>query len=89
MISRRRGPLQRLVGFEITDLLLAGLAIAALIGAIGLITPSVDLVDRRCVPWIVGAAFVLVANALLRPAAAFGRDRSRHRAPGWRWPRPS
>jgi hypothetical protein len=60
--------------FEITDLLLAGLAIAALIGAIGLITPSVDLVDRRFVPWIVGAAFVLVANQLIRPQAGFSND---------------
>ena len=53
--------------FEITDLLLAALAIAAVVAAIGLITPSVDLIDRRYVPWIVGAAFVLVANQLIEP----------------------
>jgi hypothetical protein len=53
--------------FEITDLLLAGLAIAALVGAAGLLTPTVDYVDRRFVPWIVGAAFVLVTNQVIRP----------------------
>jgi hypothetical protein len=56
--------------FEITDLLLAGLAIAAFVAALGLITPAVDLIDRRFVPWIVGAAFVLVADQLLRPPVA-------------------
>jgi hypothetical protein len=58
--------------FEITDLLLAGLAIAAFVAALGLITPAVDLVDRRFVPWIVGAAFVLVADQLLQPPAGLG-----------------
>jgi hypothetical protein len=54
--------------FEITDLLLAALAIAAIVAAYGLITPSVDLVDRRFVPWIVGAAFVIVASQILAPS---------------------
>ncbi|MDA0166756.1 hypothetical protein OM076_41225 [Solirubrobacter ginsenosidimutans] len=53
--------------FEITDLLLAALAIAAVVAAAGLITPAVDLIERRWVPWIVGAAFVLVANQILEP----------------------
>jgi hypothetical protein len=53
--------------FEITDLLLAVLAIAALAAAVGLITAEVDFVDRRFVPWIVGAVFVLVANQIIRP----------------------
>jgi hypothetical protein len=57
--------------FEITDLLLAGLAIAALMAAVGLLTPEVDYVDRRFVPWIVGAAFVLVANQVIRPPVGF------------------
>ena len=47
--------------FEITDLALAALAIASIVAAIGLITPSVDYVDRRFVPWIVGVAFALWA----------------------------
>ena len=58
--------------FEITDLLLAALAIAAIVAAAGLITPSVDLIDRRYVPWIVGAAFVLVANQIIEPHNAIG-----------------
>ena len=53
--------------FELTDLLLAALAVAALVGAVGLLTPDVDYVDRRLLPWIVGAAFVLVAAQLLDP----------------------
>ncbi len=61
--------------FEITDLLLAGLAIAAFVAALGLITPAVDYVDRRFVPWIVGAAFVLVADQLIRrPSASDNAD---------------
>jgi hypothetical protein len=58
--------------FEITDLVLAALAIAAVVAAAGLVTPSVDLVDRRYVPWIVGAAFVLVANQLIEPVRGLG-----------------
>ena len=57
--------------FEITDVLLAALAIAALVAAIGLMTPRVDYVDRRFVPWIVGAAFVLVCDQLLSPPVVF------------------
>ena len=60
--------------FEITDLLLAALAIAALVGAVGLLTPEVDYVDRRFVPWIVAAAFVLVADQLIRPPAGLEND---------------
>lgn len=58
--------------FEITDLLLAALAFAAVVAAAGLITPSIDLADRRYVPWIVGASFVLVANQLVEPVDALG-----------------
>jgi hypothetical protein len=53
--------------FEITDLMLAALAISAIVAACGLIMPSVDLVDRRFVPWIVGAAFVIVVSQILAP----------------------
>jgi hypothetical protein len=55
--------------FEITDLALAALAIASIAAAIGFLTPSVELVDRRWVPWIVGITFVLTANQILAPAA--------------------
>jgi hypothetical protein len=58
--------------FEITDLILAGLAIAALMAAVGLIVPAVDLIDRRWVPWIIGAALVLVVNQIIDPVNSVG-----------------
>ncbi len=58
--------------FEITDLILAALAIGAFVAAIGLIVPTVDLVDRRWLPWIVGAAIVLVVNQLIAPQTSIG-----------------
>lgn len=60
--------------FEITDVVLAALAIAAFIGAIGLLVPDVDYVDRRYVPWIVGAAFVIVADQVLQPPGGLDSD---------------
>ena len=58
--------------FEITDVILAALSVAAIVAAVGLLVPDVDYVDRRFVPWIVGAAFVLVADQLLQPPAGLG-----------------
>jgi hypothetical protein len=58
--------------YEITDLILAALAIAALVAAAGLILPAVDMIDRRWVPWIVGAALVLVVNQLVAPQSSLG-----------------
>ena len=58
--------------FEITDVILAALAISAFFAAVGLLVPDVDYVDRRFVPWIAGAAFVLVADQLLQPPAGLG-----------------
>jgi hypothetical protein len=55
--------------FEITDVVLAALAVAALVIAAGLLVPDIDIIDRRWLPWIVGAAFVLVVNQLLAPGA--------------------
>ena len=56
--------------FEITDLLLAALAIAAIVGAVGLLTPEADYIDKRYLPWIAGAAFVLVTAQVLDPIDA-------------------
>ena len=56
--------------FEITDVLLAALAIAGFVAALGLLVPDVDFVDRRFMPWIVGAALILVLNQLLAPGVA-------------------
>jgi hypothetical protein len=69
------GPLTAWNAFEVTDVLLAGLAVAGLIAAVGLVAPDLEYVERRHVPWIVGATFVLVAFELLDPPpAATGSD---------------
>ena len=56
--------------FEITDVLLAALAVAGFGAALGLIVPDIDFIDRRYMPWIVGAALILVLNQLLAPGVA-------------------
>jgi hypothetical protein len=56
--------------FEITDVLLAALAVAAAVTALGLLVPDIDYLDRRFLPWIVGAALILVLNQLLAPGVA-------------------
>ena len=37
---------------------------------VGLLVPDVDFIDRRFLPWIVGAALILVLNQLLAPGVA-------------------
>ncbi|RKQ87612.1 hypothetical protein C8N24_5637 [Solirubrobacter pauli] len=56
--------------FELVDVLLAALAVAGVVGAVGLLTPDADYLDKRALPWIVGAAFVLVAAQVLDPPPA-------------------
>jgi hypothetical protein len=69
------GPLTAWNAFEVTDIMLAALALAALVGAVGLLAPDLEFFERRVLPWIVGAAFVLVAAELLDPPpAAAGSD---------------
>jgi len=58
--------------FEITDVLLAALAVAGLAGAIGLLTPDADYIDKRLLPWIVGATFVIVLAEILNPPPGAG-----------------
>jgi hypothetical protein len=61
--------------FELTDLLLAALALAGLVVAVGLVLPDAEVIDRAALPWIVGAAFVIVAVELINPPpAADGQD---------------
>jgi hypothetical protein len=60
--------------FELTDILLAALALAGLVIAVGLLVPDAELVDRRALPWIVGAAFVVVAVELLNPPPGAGGE---------------
>lgn len=53
--------------FELVDLLLAALAVASVVGAAGLLTPEVEYIDKRALPWLVGVAFVVVATQLMDP----------------------
>lgn len=68
------GPFTAWNAFEITDILLAALAVAALAGAVGLLAPELEYVEQRVVPWIVGAAFILVAAELLDPPPGAGGE---------------
>jgi hypothetical protein len=63
--------------FELTDALLAALAVAGLASAVGLLVPDAEYLDRRMLPWIVGATFVIVAVEVINPPpAAGGQDLS-------------
>ena len=70
------GPLTAWNAFEVTDVLLAALAIVALVAAVGLLAPELEYVEQRFLPWIAGATFVLVVAELLDPppAAAGGLE---------------
>jgi len=58
--------------FELTDVLLAALALAALVAAAGHIAPDVAYFDRGWLPAAVVAAAILVAAQLLSPPPAAG-----------------
>jgi hypothetical protein len=61
--------------FEVVDLLLAALAVAALVAVVGTIAPDAGIIDRRWLPALVAAALVLVAASIINPPpAAAGRD---------------
>jgi hypothetical protein len=68
------GPLTAWNAFELTDILLAALAVAALLCAVGLLAPELEYVESRFAPWIAGAAFVLVAAELLDPPPGAGGE---------------
>jgi hypothetical protein len=53
--------------FEVLDLLLAALAIAALVAAVGAIRPEVTVVERHWLPAIVAAITIIVVAQLLNP----------------------
>lgn len=58
--------------FEVTDVLLAALAVLALAAAAGLIAPEVAYVDRRWLPAAVFAIAVLVTAQILSPPPTAG-----------------
>jgi hypothetical protein len=68
------GPLTAWEAFEVVEVLLALLAVAALVVAAGLLLPDLEYVERRWLPAIVLGIAVLVAAALLDPPPAAGDD---------------
>jgi hypothetical protein len=53
--------------FEVVDLLLAALAVAAIVAAIGALAPDAGYLDRRWLPALVAAVAVLVVASIINP----------------------
>ena len=68
------GPLNAWEAFEVVDVMLAVLAIAALVVAVGQLVPELGSGDRRSLPAIVVAVSVLVAAELVDPPPAAGAE---------------
>src|SRR4051794_13614951 len=58
--------------FELADVVLAGLALAALVTAAGLVADTLAFVDRRWLPALAGAAALIVIAQLLSPPPTVG-----------------
>jgi hypothetical protein len=68
------GPLNAWEAFEVVEVLLAALAVAALIVAAGQLGPDLGWGERRWLPVIVVAVAVLVAAELVDPPPAAGAE---------------
>src|ERR687896_624794 len=68
------GPLSAWEAFEVVEILLAGLAAAALIVAAGQLTPDLAFGERRWLPIVVTVIAVLVAAVLIDPPPAAGGE---------------
>jgi peptidoglycan/LPS O-acetylase OafA/YrhL len=68
------GPLTAWEVFEITEVLLLALAVAALLVAFGQIVPDVGWIERRYMPAIVLAIAVIVVAVLVDPPPAAGPE---------------
>src|SRR5688572_11208108 len=68
------GPLTAWEAFEVVEVLLAVLAVAALVVAAGLLLPDIEYLERRWLPVIVLGVVVLVAAALVDPPPAAGEE---------------
>jgi hypothetical protein len=68
------GPLSAWQAFEVVEVALAALAVAALLVALGLLVPDLEYLERRWLPAIVLAVAVLVAAELVDPPPAAGED---------------
>jgi hypothetical protein len=66
------GELNAWDAFELADILLAALAIAGIVIAVGLLVPDAEVLDRRALPWIVGATAVIVITEVLNPPLVVG-----------------
>jgi hypothetical protein len=64
------GDLTAWEAFEVWDLVLAALALASIVAAIGLLSPDTALVDRRWLPAAVLTAIVVVAAEIINPPPA-------------------
>jgi hypothetical protein len=68
------GPLSAWDAFEVVEVLLVGLAVAALVIAVGQLSPELDYAERRWLPAVVLAALLLVAAELINPPPAAGDE---------------
>src|SRR4051794_41809791 len=59
--------------FEVVDLLLAALAVAAIVAAIGALAPDAGYLDRRWLPALVAAVAGPVAPPLINPPPPLAR----------------
>jgi hypothetical protein len=64
------GPLTAWEAFEVVEVMLAVLAVAALLVAAGLLVPDLEYLERRWLPAIVFGVAVLVAAELVNPPPA-------------------
>lgn len=68
------GPIEAWAAFEVVDVLLAALGVAALLAAAGFLMPELAYVDRRWLPAIVLAVAVLVASQIIDPPPVVGDE---------------
>jgi hypothetical protein len=66
------GALTAWEAFEVTEVLLGSLAIAALVIAVGQLIPDIEYIERRRLPVVVLAVAVLVAAEIIDPPPAAG-----------------
>jgi hypothetical protein len=60
--------------FEVLDLLLAALALAALVAVVGTMRSDAAVIERQHLPLIVGAVLVIVASQILDPPPGVSGD---------------
>lgn len=60
--------------FEVLDLLMVVLALAAIVAAVGTAVPAAAVIERRSLPLIVAALAVIVASQILDPPPSVSGD---------------